>query len=298
MSGRISLDDRALDGSARRLRSVKGSLAGLQGQLNDGLAGGAPPAVAGQVRGAVGAARSAVSAVDGQLGWRAAELTRRAALTRLANGDGSVGDIWTTIKWGAGKTQFKDFAGGVDEALKRWSDFWEKNYLRRKPGVARAGIGKKMAWLKRKTIWVERQNAIKKHAGLVKKLRGVSKTIRVLSIAADAAEVVTAKGPVKQNEAAGGAVGGAAGAIAGAQVGATIGAFGGPIGVAVGGGVGALVGGVAGSAIGKHIGRAVGKTAVGKAIGKGIDGAKSAVSGAAKGVVGGAKKIFKKVKLW
>ena len=296
MSGRISVDDRDLDAAAQKLRSAKGGLSGLKGQLSDGLAGGAPPAVAGQVRAAVAAARGAVSGIDGRVEWRAAELRRRAALTRIANGDSSGSDFKIVLGWGAKKVQLKDVAGGVDEAIGRWAKHWEHHYLRRKRGWGPSGRNrqKQLAWLTRKTTWAKRTNPIQKHARTVKNLRIASKVLRYGSIALDARDIVTAKGPVKQNEKIGSVAGGMAGAYAGAQAGAAIGALGGPIGVAAGGAIGATVGAVIGSGVGKWAGNQIGKTGVGRAIGSGVDAAKSAVSNTAKTISGGVKKLFKK----
>ena len=295
MSGRISVDAAAFDAGARKLRSAKGGLAGVQGRLNDGLAAGAPPAVAGQVRAAVAAAKSAASGVQGRLDWRATELTRRAALTRVAAGDGDSQDFKIMLGWGASKFEvgIKDYAGGVDEGLKRWASFWETHYIRRLRGVKRdfPGMSMRRAFLLGKTEFVGLKRNIKKNAPTVEKLRFASKTIRWLSVAADALETVTAKGSVKQNEALGGAVGGTAGALAGAELGAAIGVVGGPIGVAVGAGVGATIGAIAGSGLGKWAGRRIGNTAVGRGIGKGID----ATKGAVKSVGGGVKKVWKKL---
>ncbi len=305
MSGRISLDDRAMDDAARKLRSVRGNLHGVQGRLTPGLAGGAPPAIASRITSGVAEARASLAQVESSAQRQSDELRRRAALARLADGRGTSKDfgallalcagrhpiskkkrpdLWKQlnelaglglakdtldkIKGNGAKDWTKDTVGGLGEAMERWAAWWKTHSLVRKPGVAAAGVGKFKAWLSRKTYWRDLQREIKKHAKVVKALSIAGKAIRIGSIAMDIGDIVVADTQKKRFAATGSLAGGLAGGYAGAQAGAAIGAFGGPVGVAVGAGVGGVAGAVIGSGVGK---------AVGDRVSDGFDAAKGGV---------------------
>lgn len=125
MAGRISLDDAQLDGSAARLGAAVSGLRALQSQLSPSLASGAPPAVAGQVQAAVAEAARAVGDVAGGCATRQGELRRRAALTRIASGEGDQADLnvllaWSKARMGNGKVD--EDGGGPLGMLGRMGD--------------------------------------------------------------------------------------------------------------------------------------------------------------------------------
>lgn len=300
MSGRVSVDDAVFDASAARLRSVKASLAGVKGQLNDGLAGGAPPAVAGAVRGAVASARGALDQASGNAGARAVELSRRAAWARVASGDAKASDLPKALAYLSGSVsrlsilpaafiakniEPKDVLGGVNELVKRSAKLWNSQTFVRKKGLKDLGVSRMRAFLTRQGHWRNLNRSIASHSKAVRNLRWAARGAFWTSVALDAREVLTAKGSVKQNRAAGGVAGGLAGGMAGAKIGAGLGfAIGGPVGAVAGGAIGATIGAVAGGGLGKWVGSKIGKTGAGKAFG-----------GAVNSVKGGAKKLWGKV---
>lgn len=316
MSGRISVDDRAFDGAARRLRSAQSGLSGLQGQLNGGLAAGAPPDVAAQVRSAVGAARGAVAGVQGSLGTQSAELSRRAALTRLANGDGTDGDYsmlrrlgprsahgpgpsvadvlralgntgliipdWTP---GAQPIPVKDILGGTEKLLRKWAAIWNTHTFYRRSGVKDLGISRRKAVLSSQARWADLGREIKSHQPLVNKLKSRARILAPIGYAIDATSILTARGTRERTTAVGAAAGGIIGLEAGAKGGAAIGLMvGGPVGAIIGAGIGGAVGATIGGALGKKIAN----SAVGRGLAKGVNAVGDTVKG-------GVKKVWKKL---
>ncbi len=324
MSGRISVDDAAFDGGARKLRSAKSGLASVQGQLNDGLAAGAPPAVSGQVRAAVASARAAVAGAQRRLETRAAELTRRAVATRVANGEGTERDYAAMLKWGptAGPgpgrsledrlralgelglvvpdytpggqpVPMKDWMGGSEKLLLKWAEIWNTHTFMRKPGVKALGISRRKAVLSSQVNWANLNREIKSHQALVSKLNRFAQPLGPAGKVIDVISVVSAKGTRERTTAIGAAGGGMAGLAVGAKGGAAIGLMvGGPMGAIIGAGLGGAIGATIGGALGKKIANWKPVRAVADTISDGIDGGKKAVSSATSNVKKAWKKLF------